>query len=237
MIVTLISLSESDKRVLIALLVALIIVLVIVGYLVKLIKYIVKHQAHYVDKSMYDILDANLIDNKRQFFKVSWEKNRRKFYFDARIPMIAFIVLIVIVLIYQIVVNDFSWKFIGDNLKDASFELNWPTTKFFWMKIVNDWPTIKKASVFHFNSPGAWISYILFIVGTYATIHFLVCTCALMARDIRTIKAGNEYFHKDLKDLKQAKENASARVHTKKPTQEMKDYVEGKDPKPQDNEE
>ena len=221
-------LSESDKRVLVALLLTIILLLIIIGYLVKLIKYIVKVQAHYVDKSMYDILDANLITEKNKFFKVSWEKSRRKFYFDARIPMLVVISLIILILIYQTFINNYSWKFIFDNLYDAMFTLKFPTQKFFGMNLISDWPKIDKPSVFHFNDFGAWISYIFFLASSYALVHFLICTCALMARDIYTIKAGNEYFHKDIKDLKKAKMEASAQAHTKKPSQEMMDYVENK---------
>lgn len=223
------ALSESDKRVLIALILIVILVLIIVGYLVKLIKYIVKQQAHYIDKAMYDILDANLITEKKMFFKVAWEKSRRKFYFDARIPMIVLLLSLALILIYQTVIGNYSWEFVGNYLYDASFDLHWPTEKFFGMTLISDWPSISRASAFHFDKVGAWISYIFFITALYGTIHFLVCTCALMARDIYTIKIGNEYFHKDLKDLKQAKLNAKAQAHTKNPSQEMKDYAEGKD--------
>ncbi len=228
-LVTLFSLSESDKRVLVALVLVIILVLIIVGYLVKLIKYIVTVQAHYVDKAMYDILDANLITDKKVFFKVSWEKSRRKFYFDARIPMIILILSFALLIIYQTVIGNYSWEFVGRYLSDASFKLDFPTSKFFGMNLISDWPTISKHSVFHFNEVGAWITYLFFVSAVYGAIHFIVCTCALMARDIYTIKAGNEYFHKDIRDLKKAKMEASAQAHTKKPTQEMKDYAEGKE--------
>ena len=228
MITLLIKLSESDKRVLIALLLIIILILIIVGYLVKLIKYIVKVQAHHVDKAMYDILDANLITEKKTFFKVSWEKSRRKFYYDARIPMIVIILMISLILVYQTFKGDYSWSFIGENLYDASFTLHFPTENFFGLQLISNWPTISKASVFHFFSFEAWISYIFFIAISYGAIHFLVCTCALMARDIYTIKAGNDYFHKDIKDLKKAKMEAQ-QAHRKNPTQEMMDYVENKD--------
>lgn len=224
----LIKLSESDKRVLIALLLIVILALIIIGYLVKLIKYIVKVQAHHVDKAMYDILDANLITDKKVFFKVSWEKSRRKFYYDARIPMIVIILMIALILIYQTFKGDYSWAFIGETLYDATFTLHFPTENFFGLQLISDWPTIAKSSVFHFDSLEAWISYIFFIAISYGAIHFLVCTCALMARDIYTIKAGNDYFHKDIKDLKKAKMEAQ-QAHRKNPSQEMMDYVENKD--------
>ena len=65
MINILIKLSESDKRVLIALCLVLIILLVLIGYLVKLIKHVLNKKADFVDNSMYDLLDAEVILNKK----------------------------------------------------------------------------------------------------------------------------------------------------------------------------
>ena len=75
MINYLIQLSESDKRVLIAICLIFIILIILFGYLVKLIKYILNKKADYVDNSMYDLLDANFIEDKKLFRKISWKKN------------------------------------------------------------------------------------------------------------------------------------------------------------------
>lgn len=220
----LIQLSESDKRILISLLLIFILLFVLIGYLVKFIKYLLRVQGDYVEKSMYDILDADLIEDKKHFFKVSWEKNTRKFYFSARLPVIILICLLAIVLIYQTVIENYSWDFFSFYLKEASFKLDWPTQEFFGIPIVNNWPSIAKASVFYFNKFDAWLTYLVFIVGVYAIIHFLLCSISLLTRNIRTIKVGNEYFKKDLDELKKAKLNAK-QVHLKKPTEELKEYV------------
>ena len=217
-------LSESDKRVLISLLLIGLLGFILIGYLVKLIKYLLKAQGDYVEKSMYDILDADLIVDKKHFFKVSWEKNTRKFYFDSRLPVIILISLLGIMLIYQTVINDFSWDFFINYLKDASFELHWPTTEIFGIQVISDWPSISKESVFHFDKFDAWLTYLVTITGTYATIHFILCSISLLTRNIRTIKVGNDYYKKDLDRLKDAKLNAR-QVHLKKPSDELKEYV------------
>jgi hypothetical protein len=192
---------------------------------VKLIKYIVSLQAHYVDKSMYDILDANLITEKKQFRKFSWEKNARKFYFEARIPVILMIFVCLVIIIYQTIINSYSWKFIGYYLSEAKWELSWPTTTIFSIPVINDWPSISKMPHFYFNNFEAWLSYLFFLIGGYAIIHFLVCTCAFLARNIRTITISEEYFKKDLNDLKKAKMASQGKVHNKKPSEEIKEYV------------
>ena len=220
----LIHLNESDKRILISLCLILILVFVLIGYLVKLIKYLVKVQGDFVEKTMYDIIDADLITDKKHFFKVSWEKNTRKFYFNARLPVIILISLLCIVLIYQTVIENYSWEFFSFYLKEASFELFWPTQEIFGVPLISDWPIITKPSVFYFDKFDAWLTYLVFLVGIYAIIHFLLCSISLLVRNIRTIKVGNDYFKKDLDELKKAKLNAR-QAHIKKPSEELKDYV------------
>ena len=221
----LLKLSESDKRILISLLLIFILLFVIIGYLVKFIKYLLRVQGDYVEKSMYDILDADLITDKKHFFQISWEKNTRAFYFKARLPVIILIVLLSIILIYQTVIENYSWEFFSFYLKEASFKLDWPLQDFFGIPLINDWPTVAKPSVFYFDKFDAWLTYLVTLVGTYAIIHFLLCSISLLARNIRTIKVGNEYFKKDLNELKKAKLNAR-QVHMKKPSEELKEFVE-----------
>lgn len=174
---------------------------------------------------MYEILEAELITEKKHFFKVSWEKNTRAFYFSARLPVIILIFLLATILIYQTVIESYSWDFFRFYLQEASFELNWPTQEFFGLTIISDWPSIAKASVFYFDRFDAWLTYLVTIVGAYALIHFILCSISLLARNITTFKVGNEYFKKDLNELKKAKLNAR-QVHIKKPSEELKDFVQ-----------
>ena len=221
----LLKLSESDKRILISLLLIFILIFILIGYLVKFIKYLLRVQGDYVEKSMYDILDADLITDKKHFFQISWEKNTRAFYFKARLPVIILIVLLSIILIYQTVIENYSWEFFSFYLKEASFKLDWPLENFFGIPIINDWPSVTKASIFYFDKFDAWLTYLVTLVGTYAIIHFLLCSISLLSRNIRTIKVGNEYFRKDLDELKKAKLNAR-QVHMKKPSEQLKEFVQ-----------
>ncbi|MDD6301911.1 MAG: hypothetical protein PUA56_01160 [Bacillales bacterium] len=222
----LVSLSENDKRVLIALLLVFILILLLFGYLVKLIKFICNVQGEFVDKSMYDILDANLITTRKEFNRISLEKNRRKFYFEARIPMLILISMFFIVLIYQIVISNFSWEFMVFYLKEACIKLSWPTQKLFGIPFISDWPTVIKPAVFYLNKFDAWLTYIFTLVASYGVIHFLVCVCALLSRNYRTFTAGRDYFKKNINDLKKAKINSGNNVHLEKPTKEMQELVE-----------
>jgi hypothetical protein len=227
MINILLALSESDKRVLIALILVFIIILVLFGYLVKLIKYILKRQANYVDKSMYDIVDANMVSNEKEFRKVSFEKNRRKFYFEARVPFAVMVGVIIVVLVIMAFPTNYSFETIGFYISELRLDLDWSssfTTLLGWLPALQNWPSVTHSPTFYFTNWDAWVSYIFLLALIYGGIHFLVCVCAFAARNHRTLTASHDVFSKDLKQLADAKNLNN--IHNKKPTEEMKDAVE-----------
>lgn len=227
MINFLIQLSESDKRVLIALCLVVIILLVLVGYLVKLIKYILRRKSDFVDNSMYDLLDANVILDKKHFRKVSWEKNRRQFYFETRLPMFFILLSWFIVFLYMCVVG-FDLSFISKNNADLVLKLDWSNSGDLlldFIPVFAEWPEITKYPVFHFDRIDAWITYIFDLGIIYGSLHFLICSIFFLARNVRTVNTSSEYFKKDLKALKEAKTQANA-IHIKKPSEEMKQMIQ-----------
>lgn len=226
MINILVSLSESDKRVLIALVLVLIIVLVLFGYLVKLIKFILSKQANFVDKSMYDIVDANMVSNEREFRKVSFEKNRRKFYFDARVPFAVMVGALVIVLVIMAFPTNYSFEKIGYYISELRLGLDWSdsfVTLLGWIPALQNWPSVSHAPIFFFSNWEAWVTYIFFLAQIYGVTHFIICVCAFAARNHRTFTAAHDVFSKDLKKLAEAKNLNN--IHNKKPTEEMKEAV------------
>lgn len=223
----LIKLSESDKRVLIALCLVIIILLVLFGYLVKLIKYILRKKADFVDNSMYDLLDANMILDKKHFRKVSWEKNRRQFYFYSRIPVFFIILSLLIIFIYMCVAG-FNLSFISKYNSEIAFKLDWSNTGELLLGFIPAlarWPKVSKAPKFYFTKIDAWITYIFDLCIIYGSIHFIICSTFFLARNIRTITVSNDYFKKDLKQLKDAK-IAARGAHIKEPSDEMKKMIE-----------
>ena len=226
MINFLVKLSESDKRVLIALCLVFIILFVIVGYLVKLIRYIIRKKADFVENSMYDLLDANVIEDKKHFRKVSWKKNRVRFYFDARVPVIFILLSLFIILLYMCVVG-FDISFIIDYNKELKFTLDWSETGDIllgFIPVLAEWPKVVDIPTFHFDRFDAWLVYIFDIGMIYGLIHFFLCSTFFLARNIRTITVANEYFKKDLNKLKEAKLQARG-IHTKEPSEEMKEEI------------
>ena len=226
MINYLIQLSESDKRVLIAICLIFIILIILFGYLVKLIKYILNKKADYVDNSMYDLLDANFIEDKKLFRKISWKKNNLKFYFEARLPLF-FILLSLFMIFLYMFISGFNFDFIIKYNNQLKFSLDWSNTGDLLLGFIPvwaEWPTINKVPVFYFDQVEAWLTYIFDIGIIYGSLHFFFCSTVLLARNIRTISVSNEYFKKDLKALKEAKIQQKG-IHIKEPSEEMKEII------------
>lgn len=226
MINYLIQLSESDKRVLIAICLIFIILIILFGYLVKLIKYILNKKADYVDNSMYDLLDANFIEDKKLFRKISWKKNNLKFYFEARLPLFFILLSLFMIFLYMCIAG-FNFDFIIKYNNQLKFSLDWSNTGDLLLGFIPvwaEWPTINKVPVFYFDQVEAWLTYIFDIGIIYGSLHFFFCSTVLLARNIRTISVSNEYFKKDLKALKEAKIQQKG-IHIKEPSEEMKEII------------
>lgn len=226
MINLLIQLSESDKRVLIAICLVLIILIVLFGYLVKLIKYILRKKSDYVENSMYDLLDANFIENKKVFRKISWKKNYLKFYFESRLPIFFIILSVFIIFLYLCVVG-FNIDFLIKYNDDLRLSLDWSDTGDLLLGFIPvwaEWPKLTKIPTFHFDKFDAWLTYIFDIGMLYGLVHFFFCSTVLLARNIRTITVAEDYFKKDLKALKEAKLKARS-IHTKEPDQDLKEEI------------
>lgn len=200
MINTLIKLSENDKRILIALLIIVLLIVIIVGYITKLVRYIMRKQGRMVDNMMVDIVKANLVTTPKEFKKVAREKNFRQFYFEALPPMGALIILSLVVLLYQLFMEKTNLNYIIEYISKLSFELSFPTTYFFGINIISDWPTIVKGPEFFFNFDSI-IAYLVLLVGIYFIIHFSICVQALIAREWRLRHAATTVFQKDLDTL------------------------------------
>jgi hypothetical protein len=223
----LIQLSESDKRVLIALLLALIIVIILFGYLVKIIKYILKRKCDFVSTSMYDLLDANVVKDAKHFRKFSWQKNRIKFYFEARLPIFFIILSWFIILLYMCVVG-FDLSFIGKYTQDLTLVLDWSESGDLlldFIPVFANWPKVVKVPVFHFDKIDAWLTYLFDLGILYGTIHFVLCSIVLLARNIKTITLSHDYFKKDIEQLKQAKLKAR-QINTKEPSEAIKKLID-----------
>ena len=145
--------------------------------------------------------------------------------------MLVLISTCILIVFYTICAYDYngktlSWAFIHKINSDMMCKLYWPTQKFFGLTLASDWPIVVKPAIWHFNQFQGWITYIFDLLMIYCFIHLMVCTCAFISRNIRTITVANRYFKKDIDQLKNMQEQQKAQQPpVPEPSEELEDYL------------
>jgi len=189
--------SESDKKITFILLFILLFVILIVGYLQKLIGKIMRRQGLLVDTMMYDILKTKTIDDKKVFRKEAYRKSNVYFTKKAYIPFLCLFVSIMAILIYGFATNDNGISYYGNGLHDLCFIFDWPTTKFFNIEIISNWPTLAQYPDYSWEFSkyyAAFFTIIYLISGGF----FAYQVQAYLSRCLRIRQLSKHYFTKEL---------------------------------------
>lgn len=196
----LVKMTESDKRVLIAIFIIILLIIIIFGYIEKLVAYIMHNQGLQIDTMMYDIIKTRVITEKREFKKEAYRKSYVYFMKKSWISFIILSAFVAAMLIYGASINDPSCQYIGKAVTDITVGLNWPMGNFFGLNIPINWPTISKAPDFSW-SLDKYLA-LFFLIGMIASgIVYLVQCQALMARSLRVRKLCHTYFAKDINKI------------------------------------
>ena len=205
----LIALSETDKRVIIALCFVLIFLFVVAGYLGLLITRIMKHQGKKMDTMMHDIVITRVVTNKKEFLNVARKKNWRYFFKTAYIPLIILIFAFILLFIAQSV-NDFNYN-IFDYQKQGFTTLlflfdfdNAEHVNFFGIEIISNWPPLLNEPHFEVEALFSYFFVPIFLVGA---VWYLIDLQALIARTIKMYQLSNSIYEKNLETFNLNEEN------------------------------
>lgn len=204
---TLIKLTENDKRLIIVLLLLVILLFVIAGYIGLLVKKIMKNQAKKADDMLSNVVVTGVITNEKKLLKFGIRKNWRVLFQQSWIPICIMIGSCLILLIYYITsgnwgANVWDYKQYGFGTLFHIFDWsNIPTANFFGLNIINAWPACISTPHWSWD---AWGSY-LFIPGMFVGgIWYLVCVQAYIARSFRIKKLSKTVFRKSLENYNPA---------------------------------
>ncbi|HPS18921.1 MAG TPA: hypothetical protein PLR04_02210 [Bacilli bacterium] len=212
MFASLIKLTESDKRLLIAILLVFILLFVIIGLIGYLIVRIMKWQGRRLDSGVSDVVYSRVITDKKAFSRYAHKKNWIIFYKAARIPVIIMLVSGIILLVRNLVYHDFSYDVFNkdDGFASILFLWNFDSTSF--SISIN---TLSEGNLFDINfippvlvhEPkfvlDAWGSY-LFIPGmAVGGLWYLWCVQSLISRTLRIKKLSESIFDKNLDNFNQ----------------------------------
>ena len=222
-LLSLIQLTESDKRLIAAILLLLILIFIIVGYIVVLIEKIMKYQGDYIDKVMHDMVITGVIDNSKQFRKIAFYKSRQRLFLKARIPALILLFCGAVTLASVLIYNANGWKLdffefnngttnvggSGFNTILFLWNFNAPmservphTFNFFGHVITDMQPPLINTPHLSVMAIPSYIIVISFLVGA---IWFLVEVQAYISRTIRIFKLSKSVYSKSLKDFNASK--------------------------------
>lgn len=195
--ISLIKLTENDKRLIIVLLLVIILLFVIVGYISLLVKKIMSIQGSKADGMLKNVVDARLFNNEKEFVKFGIKKNVRVFYKEARIPFIIIAAGFLFLLLYCLFSGNWHPGVFSRETGFGSLfpKLEWPTTPFFHITIINGWPKIVEHAAL---KGAAWYSYVFVPVEAVGMVWWLVCTQAYIARSLRIYKIARGIYRKKL---------------------------------------
>ena len=193
----LISLSETDKRIIFAILIVAILVLVLLGYLGYLLVKLMKWQGRKMDTLIHDVVVTKVITNRRHLIRYGRKKNWALFFKQAYIPLIVIAFGFIILLIRNSIYSDFNYN-------PFSVQNGFGTIFWTW-KLSNEYvggDLIKFNIIVLDNQPHfvaeAWAGYIsapCFLIGG---LWYLIVVSALMGRTIKLYIRSREVFEKSL---------------------------------------
>ena len=205
----LVTLSESDKRIIYALLIVIILVIVLIGYLSYLLVKLMKWQGKKMDTLIHDVVVSKVITDRKHLVSYGRKKNWALFFRQAYIPLIIILVGFIVLLIRDSIYNDFAynpfsiengfgslfwtWKASGDYIGGELIKFN--------VIVIDNTP--------HFV-PEGWCGYVsapCFIIGG---VWYLVTITSLIARTIKLHIRAREVFEKSLDGYALSQSGANA---------------------------
>ena len=202
----LVKLSETEKRVIFALVILVILVFALIAIIGSIIVKVMNYQGKKLDTAVSDVVTTRVITNKKQFFPYARKKNRQMFFKQSIVPIIILIIAAVVLLVYDIINKNFLYNpfnttnGFGTLIYTFDFKDESIYKTFFGVKVIADWP--KVANTPHFVVE-AWASYIFVPLAIIGGIWYLIVTQAFIARSLRMHKLANQIFEKPLDNFNQ----------------------------------
>lgn len=198
--ISLISLSENDKRLIIVLVIIFILIFIIAGYLGLLIRKIMKFQGERIDREVHDAVVTNVITEPKHFRRFGLKKNMRLLYKEARLPLLIFCLTTIAYIIYSMAVGHIVNVFDSEVEGFPTIMFLWdfasaPKVTFFGFTVISDWPPLSHTPTFHIE---AIISYVVLPLFTVSIVWFLVMVQAYIARTFRLLKLSRSIYGKNL---------------------------------------
>lgn len=200
--ISLIKLTENDKRLIIVLLLLFILLFVIAGYVGLLVRKIMNSQATKAEDMLHDVVEAGVITNERKLFWFGIRKNWREFFRRAWIPFLIMLIGTTVLLLYCAFSRNWSyniWDYEKQGFNTLFYIHDWSV--FYTTSeegFVITWP--KLISTPHLSGE-AWVSYIFVPSMIVGGVWFTFQVQGYIARTIRIYKISKKAFRKTMENV------------------------------------
>ena len=200
----LIQLTETDKRILIALCLVLILVFVIIGLLGSLIIRTMRWQGKKCDTLVSDVVVYKIVTTPKQLKKYARKKNSRYFLKQAWLPLLFVTLGALALIIHNIVFKNWAYNPFNSNDGFGTLLFLWDFneadsyTTVFGLKVLAKWPPLYNQPHFVIDAIYSYIGVPLIIIGG---IWYIVVAQAYLARTIRASKLSKQVFEKSLEGV------------------------------------
>ena len=200
-----ISLSETDKRVLFAVLLVFILLIVLVGYIGFIINKVMKRQAKHIENAVHDVVVTNVVTDAKSFRKYAYKKNLNLFYKTTKIPMLIILSSLLILLINDLIMQNFAYNPFNMENGFGSLLFIWDFTKSssstnIWFITIN-WPTLIHTPTYVAQ---AWGGYLFTLCFTVGTIWYMISIQGFIARALKIRKLSKSIYDKSLENFNQS---------------------------------
>ena len=208
----LVKLTETDKRVLIAVLLLVVLIFVLIGFIGSVIVRVMKWEGRKIDTMCRDAVVTRVIKDPKHFKKYARKKSHRAFFKESRIPLLILLVAGLTYLISCILTKNWPYNIFDygvDNQGGTGFttlfyvwDFSDCFSSFFGINLLSKWPT-KTFNVPHFSvqAIGSYIFALTFVVGA---IWYLITVQRYLARLIRIIRLSDTIYSKSLEGYNMA---------------------------------
>jgi hypothetical protein len=159
-----------------------------------------------VDAETWKIYETRTVNTPKEFSRVAFKKSHRQAFKDYFWALLTLGTMVGLLFGYMAVMNDplliddlFNYQTRGFNTIFPIFDwANIPTSEFFGLQIISDWPTLLNIPRF---VPEATIAYVLFLLTLLGGLLLFRATLALVGRTLRIQAKKNQIFMKNLDDV------------------------------------
>lgn len=199
--------SINQRLELLYLLIALVLLaLALVGGIGWLFETLIKKYGDQVDAETWKIYETRTVNTPKEFAKIAYKKSHRQAFKDYFWALLTIGLMLGTLFGYMAFMNDptliqdlFNYETRGFNTIFPIFDwANIPTSNFFGLNIISDWPTLLNVPRF---VPEATISYVIFLLAFFGGLLLMRATLALIGRTLRIQNKRNQIFMKNLDEV------------------------------------